>query len=74
MATGPGCSKTKSGAHRKHTPIVSEKERALFGAVASGQKTKASGLTRAEAVRHLKESKGKKLPKRAKKRGWAANL
>jgi len=72
--TYAGCSKTKSGAHRKHTPIVSEKQRALFGAVASGQKTEASGLTRAEAIRHLKESKGKKLPKRTKRRGWASNL
>ncbi len=53
--TGPGC-------HRKHTPIVSEKQRALFGAVASGKSTKASGLSRVEAKRHLKEAEGKDLP------------
>ena len=56
--TTAGCS--HSG--RKHTPIVSEKQRKLFGAVASGTATKASGLSKAEAVRHLKESKGKNLP------------
>ena len=53
--TDPGC-------HRKHTPIVSKKQKRLFGAVAGGKKTKASGLSQAEAKRHLKESAGKKLP------------
>jgi hypothetical protein len=62
--TGPGCSKTKSGQYRKHTPIVSEAQRRLFGAVASGKKTKATGLSRTEAVRHLKEVKGKELKAR----------
>jgi len=57
----------KSG--RKHTPIVSEQQRKLFGAVASGKATKATGLSVAEAVRHLKESKGKDLPKRHHKKG-----
>jgi hypothetical protein len=42
---------------------VSEKQRRLFGAVASGKSTKVSGLSKAEAVRHLKEAKGKKLPR-----------
>ena len=50
---------------RKHTPIVSRKQQKLFGAVAGGKKTKAKGLSRAEAKRHLTESKGKKLPRRA---------
>lgn len=65
--TYKGCgSKTKSGKHRKHTPIVSQAQRGLFGAVAAGKKTKATGLSKTEAKRHLKESKGKKLPKRKK--------
>jgi len=66
--TGKGCSKTKSGKHRKHTEIKSKAQRGLFGAVAGGKKTKAKGLTRAEAKRHMKEVKGKKLPARVKKR------
>ena len=52
---------------RKHTPIVSKAQRKLLGAVFSGKKTKANGLSKKEAKRHLKESKGKKLPIR--KRG-----
>jgi len=62
-----GCGKTKSGKPRKHTPIVSEKQRRLFGAVASGY-VKLPDLSKAEARRHLKEVKGKKLPKRAPRR------
>jgi hypothetical protein len=54
---------TTKGCTKKHTPIVSAKQRRLFGAVASGKKTKATGLSGAEAKRHLKESKGKKLRK-----------
>jgi hypothetical protein len=69
--TGPGCSKTKSGAYRKHTPIVSEKQRRLFGAVAGGKATKATGLSQTEAKKHLKEVKGRKLPEEAAKRGLA---
>jgi len=61
--TGARCGKKrKTGGHRKHTPIVSERQRKLFGAVASGQATKATGLSRTEARRHLKEVKGNKLP------------
>lgn len=56
--TGPGCTK-------KHTPIVSKKQQRLFGAVAGGKSTKASGLSVTEAKRHLRESKGKKLPESA---------
>lgn len=50
--------------HRKHTPIVSRAQQRLFGAVRAGRATKATGLSKAEAGRHLTESKGKKLPAR----------
>ena len=53
---------------KKHTPIVSKAQRRLFGAVASGKKTKAKGLSKAEARRHLHEVKGRKLPERKKKK------
>lgn len=49
---------------KKHTPIVSEAQRGLFGAVAGGKKTKATGLSKAEAKRHLKEVAEKKLEKK----------
>ena len=59
----------KSG--RKHTPIISKKQRGFFGAeLASkrvGKKTRTK-MSEAELVRHLKESKGKKLPKKSKGR------
>jgi len=61
---GKGC--RKSG--RKHTPIVSKAQQRLFGAVRGGKKTKAKGLSKSEAGRHLRESKGKKLPARKRKR------
>ena len=61
--SGKSCPKTKSGKHRKHTPIVSKAQQGLFGAVAGGKKTKATGLSVAKAKQHLTESKGKKLPK-----------
>jgi len=52
---------------RKHTPIVSEKQRGFFGAELarrrSGKKTRTK-MPEAELVRHLKESKGKNLPLR----------
>lgn len=56
---------TKKGRRRKHTPIVSKAQRGLFGARAGGKKTKATGLSVAEAKRHMKEVAGKKLPMRA---------
>ena len=56
----------KSCKGRKHTPIVSKAQRGLFGAVAGGKATKATGLSKAEAKRHLSEAKGKKLPVRKK--------
>lgn len=58
------------GKHRKHTPVVSRQQQKLFGAVASGN-AKVSGLSKEEAEEHLKESKGKKLPKRSKAAGRA---
>lgn len=61
---GACCKSGKLYKHKKHTPIVSEKQRRLFGAVAGGAKTKAGGLSKAEAKRHLKEVKGKRLPTR----------
>jgi len=54
----------KIAKERKHTPIVSRQQQKLFGAVASGSK-KLPGLSKREAEEHLRESKGKDLPKRA---------
>ena len=56
------------GTHRKHTPIVSKAQQGLFGAVAGGKATKASGLSVTEAKRHLREAAGKKLPAKARKK------
>ena len=53
---------------KKHTPIVSKAQRGLFGAVAGGKKTKATGLSVAEAKRHMREIAGKKLPKRVRRK------
>ena len=60
------------GAHRKHTPITSEKQRGLFGAELArreeGEKPRMPGITKKELREHLKESKGKNLPARSKKK------
>jgi len=60
----------KSG--RKHTPIVSKAQRGLFGAELArrkrGLKGRLPSMTLAELEQHLKESRGKKLPARTKKR------
>ena len=65
--TTPGC--RKSG--RKHTPIVSEKQRGFFGAELArrkkGKKGKGKTLTIADLRSHLKEAKGKKLPKKSRR-------
>lgn len=57
--------------HRKHTPIVSEKQRGLFGAELArrraGKARRMKGITTRELEEHLRESKGKKLPKKSKK-------
>ena len=61
--TTAGCK--KSG--RPHTPIVSKKQQGLFGAEfarrRAGKKRRMKGVTTKELVSHLRESKGKKLPK-----------
>lgn len=60
----------KSG--RKHTAITSVKQRGLFGAELARRKTgktsRMKGITTEELRSHLKESKGKELPAKAKKR------
>ena len=57
---------------RKHTPLVSKKQRGLFGAELArrkaGKQRRMKGITTAELREHLKESKGKKLPKKSKKK------
>jgi len=55
---------------RKHTPITSKAQQGLFGAEyarrKAGEKGKMEGISTEELRSHLKESKGKKLAKRAK--------
>ena len=50
--------------------VVSEKQRGFFGAELArkraGKRTK-TDMPEAELIRHLEESKGKKLPKKVKK-------
>jgi cytoplasmic iron level regulating protein YaaA (DUF328/UPF0246 family) len=62
---------TKKCGHRKHTPIVSKKQRGLFGAELarrkSRKKSRMKGITVRELKSHLRESKGKKLPKKSRK-------
>lgn len=57
---GKGC--------KKHTPIVSQKQRGLFGAELArkkaGKQPRMKGITKGELRSHLKESKGRKLPKK----------
>ena len=67
--------------HRKHTPIVSQKQQGAMGAAYAAKKGKipmsnfggpakemAKSMPKAELKRHLKESKGKNLPE--KSGGW----
>lgn len=65
---GKGCKKTG----RKHTPIVSKKQQGKFGSELArrrkGKKRRMKGITTEELRSHLKESKGKQLPKTAKKK------
>jgi hypothetical protein len=65
----PGAGCKKSG--RKHTPIVSKTQRGFFGAELARKRAGKKGKTKmpkAELERHLHESKGKKLPKKAKRK------
>lgn len=53
------------GSHRKHTPIVSGKQRRFFGAEygrAKRGEVRETDITKADLRSHLKESKGKDLP------------
>ncbi|MBU1067696.1 hypothetical protein KKE60_07895 [Patescibacteria group bacterium] len=53
------------GKHKKHTPIVSEKQRGLFGAEyarrKAGKQRRMKGITTEELRSHLKEAGGKRL-------------
>jgi len=55
--------------HSKHTPIISRKQRALFGAELArreaGELPRMKGITMKQLKEHLAESKGKKLPLRS---------
>lgn len=69
--TRPGCGKkTKKGKHRKHTPITSQAQQGKFGAELArrraGKARRMQGITTEELESHLRESKDKKLPARAK--------
>jgi hypothetical protein len=46
----------------------SKKQARLFGAIAGGKKTKAKGMSKAEAKRRLRGVKMKKLPTRSRKK------
>lgn len=62
---------TKACKQKKHTPIVSKKQRGLFGAELSRKKKGKegkTGMSKAVLKKHLKESKGKKLPRRTRKK------
>lgn len=75
--TGPGCSKTKSGKRKKHTPYTS-KAQATAGNIALAakkgdlpaselkgpSKQMAEGMTLEELQSHSREAKGKNLPER----------
>ena len=58
--------------HRKHTSITSEAQQGLFGAELrrrqKGMQPQMKGITTEELRRHLRESKGKKLPKRKRRK------
>jgi hypothetical protein len=55
---------------KKHTPIKSKAQRGLFGAELKRKRAGKKGKTKmSKAIlrKHLKESRGKKLPRRVKK-------
>ena len=58
--------------HRKHTPIVSKKQRGLFGAELArrreGKKRRMPDITTKELESHLEESRGKRLVRKRRKR------
>ena len=53
---------------KKHTPIVSKKQQGKFGSELArrkaGKQRRMKSITTKELRSHLKESKGKKLPKK----------
>lgn len=56
---------------KRHTPIVSKKQRGLFGAELARKKAGKkgrTGMSKAVLRRHLKESKGKNLPKSTRRK------
>lgn len=62
--SGKGCKKGE----RAHTPITSQAEQGFMGAELARKRAGKPGKTKmsqAELGRHLKESGGKKLPKKA---------
>lgn len=64
----PELKRKKKGNPRKHTPIISEKQRGLFGAELArrraGKEGRMSGITTEELESHLRESAGKKLKRK----------
>lgn len=71
LKEGEDCIMPKS-AHRKHTPITSRKQKGLFGAELARRRadkpSRIPSITTKELRGHLKETKGKRLPVRAKKK------
>lgn len=68
---GRGCaSKGKA-----HTPVVSRAQQGKFGAEygrrKAGRASQMKGITTAELRSHLRESKGRKLPARSRRRAMA---
>ena len=67
MSDQSSCGKGKT---RAHTPLVSVRQRGLFGSELArrraGKKRRMSGITTKELESHLRESKGKKLSSRAR--------
>lgn len=66
----PGvCCKSDNPGHKKHTPIVSERQQGKFGSELArrkaGKQSQMKGITTEELRSHLKESKGKNLPAKA---------
>ena len=77
-------SDSNPGKHRKHTPIVSEAQRGAMGAAYAAKtgeipvselfgpaKKMFKGMSKAELRRHLKESRGKRLAAKKKRKTTA---
>ena len=61
---------TRKGCKKKHTPITSEAQQGKFGAELArrraGKARRMRGISTKDLESHLRESKGKDLPSRAK--------